>query len=258
MAKRTRTLIVGNWKMNPQSADEAKTIFLGIRKASEKVKRVDTVVCPPFVLIPALEKLVAGRFATYLGAQDCFYEASGSFTGNVSPALLKHSGVNYVIIGHSERRALGESDEVVNHKTIAALTAQLKPIICVGERERDVDGKFYAQVEGQVAAALKGVRKADLKNVIIAYEPVWAIGKKESEAMTPAQLQEMAIFIKKTLVEIYDASAATLPVLYGGSVTSANAQGLLEVNEIEGLLVGRASLDAKDFGLIIGLADKRA
>ncbi len=258
MAKRTRTLIVGNWKMNPQSADEAKTIFLGIRKASEKVKRVDTVVCPPFVLIPALEKLVAGRFATYLGAQDCFYEASGSFTGNISPALLKRSGVSYAIIGHSERRALGESDEVVNRKTIAALTAQLKPIICVGERERDADGKFYAEVEGQVATALKGVRKADLKNVIIAYEPVWAIGKKESEAMTPAQLQEMAIFIKKTLVELYDASAATLPVLYGGSVTSANTQGLLEVREVEGLLVGRASLDVKDFGLIIGLADKRA
>jgi|SRR5581483_1006731 len=242
-----KKLIVANWKMNPQSAKEAKELFAAIKKGLPKTANAKVVICPPFVYLPLLSGIA-------LGAQNVFYKEQGAFTGEVSPLMLKDLGVNYAIIGHSEaKKYLGETNEVINKKLAEVLLTHLEPILCLGETlEEKKVGKQKEVIEMQLQQALAGILAKDIKNLVIAYEPVWAIGTGNS--CPPDQAMSAALLIKKTLTNLYNRSLAdAVKILYGGSVTSATSKKYLD-HGFDGLLVGGASLDAKEFLAIIASA----
>jgi triosephosphate isomerase (TIM) len=252
-----RKIIVANWKMNPLTLEEAKRTFLGIKKAAEKCERVDTIVCAPFVYISPLRKLFNSDYIA-LGAQNVFHEQGGAFTGEVGPGMLKDIGAEAVIIGHSERRARGETDEMVAEKVAAALKAGLKVVLCVGEKVRDEHVMYLDFIKDQIRNSLAKTQRPMLKNLIVAYEPVWAIGKKDNEAMTPGSLHEMTIYIKKILSDLYGQEyGKSTPILYGGSVTVRNAKDIVVGGEVDGLLVGRESLNPSAFGEILKMNDDK-
>lgn len=233
--------------MNPGSRDMTRRLAKDIKRASTKIKLAEIVVCPPSVFLHDVMDIL-GKGKISLGAQDIFWENSGAYTGEVSGEMLKNLGVKFAIIGHSERRKLGETDEMVNKKVKAALKNNIVPIICVGERERDSHGYYMATVKKQTEHAFSGVPGTALKNIIVAYEPVWAVGNASFESAAPETAVEMTIFIRKTLADNYGAKRVlNLRVLYGGSVNYKNAREFLIEKEVAGLLVGRESLDAKKF-----------
>jgi triosephosphate isomerase len=254
--QKKKQLIIGNWKMNPWKAEDARKIFDGVKKEAGKLAHVQTVVCPPFVFLSDLSKKVSGH-RVVLGAQDVFSEMDGAYTGEVSPLMLSSVGAKYVIIGHSERRALGETDEAVNKKVITTLKMGLIAVLCVGEKGRDSGSEYFQFIKTQIETALAKAQKRSLASVIIAYEPVWATGAKATGADTPSDFLEITIFIRKTLSDMFDrTSAQSIPVLYGGSVNEKNAKSFLKEGEADGLLVGRASLDPKKFITILKIAEK--
>lgn len=258
MAKKTRTkkLIIGNWKMNPENLLQAKEIFLGIRKTARDLTRVQTVMCPPFVYISELNKLFH-RERIALGAQDSFYEDTGSFTGQISPIMLKNVGATYVIIGHSERRALGETNELINKKVTKALRDGFRVVLCIGEKDRDSHGAYLEFLKTQLKECLAKLQKKDIEKLVIAYEPIWAIGKTDKEAMQPPQIYEMTIFIKKVLTDMFgNETAVAVPLLYGGSVSSKISNQILVEGQVNGLLVGKQSLNPEDFSLILKNANE--
>ena len=235
--------------MNPQRLEDARKILGGIKRLATNTPAVDVVVCPPFTYISVLAKSSA---PVSVGAQDVFWEESGSYTGEVSAAMLKDSGAAYVIVGHSERRAMGETDEMVSKKVDAVLKAEMKAVVCVGEKERDPHGDYLAFLKNQITESLSHVSKKMMSNIVIAYEPIWAIGKSYSNAMTGKDMQEISIFIKKILTDTFGKDEVVkTPVLYGGSVAPINAQDIIDHGAIDGFLVGRQSLEAKSFGEII-------
>ena len=241
-----KLFIAGNWKMYTSSASAA-ALAGELVKLMGTLDEVDVAVCPPFVYLPAVGKALAGsRIA--LGAQDMFYEGEGAFTGEVSGSMLKDVGCRYVILGHSERRhVIGETDEVVNRKVLKALSDGLLPILCVGELlEERQGGKTLEVVRRQVKVGLEGVSRAEVAKVTIAYEPVWAIGT--GLTATPQQAQEVHAMIRELLAGMYDRQAAdALRIQYGGSVKEKNAAELLHEPDIDGALVGGASLKASEF-----------
>ncbi|MCH8848574.1 MAG: triose-phosphate isomerase [Chloroflexi bacterium] len=239
-------LVVGNWKMNPPSIAEAVALAQALRAPLGAVEGVERVVCPPFVALPAVADALAGS-PIVLGAQNVHPQPKGAFTGEVSGAMLQ--GVcSHVIVGHSERRhSLGETDDFVNAKVLAVLGLGMTPVLCVGEtlEERDA-GEASAVVERQTAAGLAGVEPGDVTKVVLAYEPVWAIGT--GRAATPETAQEMIGGIRAHLVRLTDsATAAQVRLLYGGSVNAANAAELAALPDVDGALVGGASLDPDAF-----------
>ena len=193
-----------------------------------------------------------------LGAQNVFYEKKGAYTGEISPGMLKNFGVRYIIIGHSERRALGEMDEVINKKVKAALEEGFKVILCVGEKERDLNGEYLNFLKMQMNEGLKGISKKLLNNLLVAYEPVWAISSNAgARADNPESAMQIAIFIRRELLPVIGNYAArNIPILYGGSVNPENAGGFLERAGMQGLLVGGQSLIPKNFGEILAIANK--
>ena len=259
--------------MYPVSAKDAKDKFTKIKKVASTLRNVQTVICPPFVYASELQKLVTGHRCT-VGAQNAWIENEGAYTGEISPAMLSSLKLSYVIIGHSERRAIGEADELVNKKVLAATKAGLTVVLCVGECERDVDGAYLKLISAQIRTALHGITKKDLSQIVIAYEPIWAIGKHALRAASTDDALEVSILIKKTLADLYGLSAtvsrskevagrhqagkdgASVAVLYGGSVDAKNAWEFLIKSQVNGLLVGRASLDPKVFGEILMEADR--
>jgi len=252
---KNKKLIIANWKMNPVSETEAKKLFLGIKKISSRLQSVQTVVCPPFLYINSLVDLYKGHRVA-IGAQDAFIKNKGSFTGMISPEMLEDIGVDYVIIGHSERRALGEDNELISKKILASVRSGLKVILCVGERERNGQGEYFDFLEEQLLNSLDGISKNALKNVIVAYEPVWAIsGNGENQAMTSEDIHEMTIFIKKVLSDKYGKKTKLPLVVYGGSVNAKNTKDILENGNVKGLLVGKASLNIKKFSEILKIAN---
>lgn len=252
---RRRKLIIGNWKMNPASLAEARALFGKVKRAAEKLERIETVLCPPFPYLGAFAHSGTARF--FLGAQDVFWENSRRATGEVPPEMLADLGVSHVIVGHSERRALGETNEVVAKKTLAALKEGLRAIACVGEKERDSDGRFYAALKNQLAQSLSCVPRRYFLDLAIAYEPLFAIGKSAREAMTPRDICEISIFIRKALTDMYGAETALLPpILYGGSVEAANASAILKEGRVDGLLIGHASLVPEEITTILKNADE--
>lgn len=245
MQKRKK-LVVANWKMNPETPAEAKEIFSAVSRRTKQFKNVEVVICPPTVYL-SLFKKPSGKNLS-LGVQDIFWEQSGSYTGEVNAKMVRELGASFAIVGHSERRALGETDAVASKKVLAATRGGLRAILCIGERERDSGGAYFEFLKNQIKNSLTGVRPNDLQRIIIAYEPVWAIGKSFKDAMKPSDVHEMSLFIKKVLSDMFGKdSALRVPVLYGGSVNFENAGPILTEGNVDGLLVGRQSIDARGF-----------
>jgi triosephosphate isomerase len=247
-------IIAGNWKLHPQTYSEAREIFLATRKAVDKTKGILAIVCPPFLYIKEFAKLIVGKKNILLGAQDTYFENEGAFTGEISPSQLADIGATFVIVGHSERRLMGETDDTVNRKVKASIKAGLSVILCIGERERDEHASYLTFIKNQIHSALGAIPAVDLSKIIIAYEPLWAIGKDESSAITPHDLHQMALFIRKSIAESYGTEAAfAIPILYGGSVGPHNTAEHLKAG-VQGLLIGRASADKKEITDIISIA----
>ena len=241
-----KKFIAGNWKMNKTPADGV-SLVADIVAAVGKQADVDVVVCPPFTGLESAGKALDGSNIK-LGAQNMHFEASGAFTGEVSAAMLRSIFATHVILGHSERRTFfGENDEIVNKKVLAALKNQLRPIFCIGETlaERE-SGATLKVVQTQVERGLEGVSKELATNVVVAYEPVWAIGT--GKVATTEQAQEVHAFIRGLLVKLFgDAVAQKVRILYGGSMKPSNAPELLAQKDIDGGLIGGASLEARSF-----------
>jgi len=247
-----KPFISGNWKMvgdSQSSVALAKAVAEG--SAGIAGERVDVAVIPPFVYLQAVAKAVSSS-AIAVGAQDVYFEAKGAFTGEISPAMLKDVGCTYALCGHSERRhVIGESDELVGKKVTAAINGGLLPILCVGEllAERDA-GKMEQVVERHLRTGLAGLDAEKMSAVTIAYEPVWAIGT--GRTATPQQAQEVHQFVRGLLAKMYSKDLAQeTRILYGGSVKPDNARELMAQADVDGLLVGGASLKADDFLKII-------
>jgi len=248
-----KKIIIGNWKLNPTSTKEAKQLFIGIKKTASTLKNIQTVVCPPFIYINDLQKLVTGHRCV-VGAQDTFFEISGAYTGEVSSKMLSNSGAEYVIIGHSERRAHGETDEIVNRKVISALKEGLHSVVCIGEKERDENAEYLNFIKQEIKGSLDDIPKNKLDKLIIAYEPIWAIGGATPDS--PEDTFETVLFIRKVLAESFGKKfAMKIPILYGGSVNKKNAENYLLHGGVQGLLIGGASLDLKQFSEILKKAN---
>lgn len=248
-----RPFIAGNWKMNKTPA-EARALAAALRTALGNCDKADVALCPPFVCLPAVADALRGSRVA-LGAQNVYWKDAGAFTGEISPAMLLACGCQYVIIGHSERRQFfGETDQTVNQRLKAALKAGLKAIACVGEMlaERE-GGATQAVVARQVTGGLAGLSAPEMAAVTIAYEPVWAIGT--GRTATPAQAQEVHAFIRELLRKQFGAGVADAArIQYGGSVNAANAASLLAQPDVDGALVGGASLKAEEFVQIVKAA----
>ena len=249
-----KKIIIGNWKMNPSKAKEAEKLLKDISKNIKSLKKTEVVVCPPFVYLEKLNK-ISKKIS--LGAQDIFWGDVGAYTGEVSGKMLSSVGVKYVIIGHSERRALGETNLMVNKKVKSALEENLVPIVCVGENSRDEKHEYFNIIKNQIEECLAGVIKNLMMKVIIAYEPIWAISTSVNhKEATPEISREMSIFIRKVLNDKFGAEVADkVRIIYGGSASPQNAQGFLCDGGAEGLLPGRDSLDSKKFLEIIKIAE---
>ncbi len=245
-------IIAGNWKMNC-TPGETEKLLKALLKGFKLKKGVIAVVCPPFTSLPTASKIIKNK-KLLLGAQDISEHTEGAFTGDTSARMLKSIGVKYVIVGHSERRQFhGETDQKVNAKARKALQFGLIPIICIGEtlNQRE-SGTTETIVSQQLDGALGGLKETDLEKIVIAYEPVWAIGTGRTASSEMAQ--QVHKFVRDKLAQVSPNTAAIVPVIYGGSVKPANAAGLLSQPDIDGALVGGASLDAKSFISILRAA----
>ncbi len=243
-------LIVGNWKMNNNITDSIKLVT-ALKNLIKEPLGVEAVLAPPFTSLYSVS--VANQETPFkLAAQNCYWEDDGAFTGEVSAPFLKDVGCDYVILGHSERRKLfAETDEMINKKIHAALSAELVPIFCVGETLKERESKkTFEIIERQIRKGLSDVTMHDLENFVIAYEPVWAIGTGNNAS--PAQASEVHAFIRNLMAKIYDAPTShRVRILYGGSVKASNIRDLMKGHDINGALVGGASLNAEEFAKII-------
>jgi triosephosphate isomerase len=249
-----KKLIAGNWKMN-KTASDGVALVAEIVAASGKLTDVDVVVCPPFVGLESAGKALEGSNVK-LGAQNMHPEASGAFTGEISAGMLRSIFVTHVILGHSERRAyFAETDAFINLKVLAALKNQLKPILCVGETLAERESAATLKVvQTQLEAGLQGVGKDQAASVVIAYEPVWAIGT--GKVATTDQAQEVHAFIRGLLTKLFgEVVAQKVRILYGGSMKPANAPELLAQKDIDGGLIGGASLEPRSFVELIKAAE---
>ena len=248
--------IAGNWKMN-KTAAEATALIDAIKAKVGSQDKVDVAVCPPFTALDAASKALAGS-TIKLGAQNIHFEAHGAFTGEVAADMLKEFSCTYVILGHSERREyFKECNCLINKKVKAVLANGMKPILCVGEKlEKREAGKTLDIVSEQTVKGLEGISKEDAKNVVVAYEPVWAIGT--GKTATPAMAQEVHAAIRKVLADAFGADVAdSIQILYGGSMKPENADALLAEKDIDGGLIGGAALKADSFVALIESATKR-
>jgi len=250
-----KTIIAGNWKMN-QTATEARELVDALKPMISKAKWCEVVLCVPFVDIPLVQRLLKDSRVT-VGAQNMHHESSGAYTGEVSAAMLKDLGVKYVILGHSERRAYcGETDSLVNKKVLLALQTGLRPIVCVGESLEQRDQELTLDfITLQVKAALANVPVEKLRQIVFAYEPLWAIGT--GRTATAEQAAEVNTHIRTTIRKLYGARAArSITIQYGGSMNANNANELLAQFDVDGGLIGGASLKANDFAAIVQAANQ--
>ena len=241
--------------MNPLTWKEAEKLFLDVAHGAGGLKKAEIVVCPPDIYLGKLSDTRKTK-KIILGSQDAFYGDVGAFTGEVSGSMLYEMGVRYVILGHSERRSLGETNEEINKKIKSALGAGLHPILCVGEKERDENHEYFGLVKTDLEECLNGVPKNALSRMLIAYEPVWAISTtKNHEDATASDAQEMSIFIRKVLTDKFGKESVGVRMLYGGSVTERDALDFIRDGGVDGLLVGRASLNPKKFTEILKICE---
>ncbi len=246
-----KKIIAANWKMH-MTQSEAEAFITTFLRELDDLDAVEVVIVPPFTAIPKVSELLTQTQNIKVGAQNMHWERSGAFTGEISPAMLRELFVRYVVLGHSERRALfGETDEMINRKVHAAYEEVLRPIVCIGEtlaqREK---GHVEKVLSTQLRGSLANAQPKDLLETVIAYEPIWAIGT--GQTATAAQAQEAHAFIRRTLAEISDeGTAEKIRIQYGGSVKPDNARELLSQEDIDGALVGGASLDPRSFAQIV-------
>lgn len=251
-----KPIIGGNWKLNRGTPDKAEEMLKELIPLVKDINTVDIVICPPFTALAASVEITRGTNVK-IGAQNMYFEDKGAFTGEISPIFLKEMGVEHVILGHSERRDLfGESDELINKKLKKALAVGLNPIVAIGEHleEREA-GKTKDIILRQLNESFKELSKEQMSNLVIAYEPVWAIGT--GKTATPEQAEEIHLLIRETLIDKYDKETAeNVRIQYGGSMKPQNADDLLTKQNIDGGLVGGASLEAESFAAIINSARK--
>ena len=244
-----KQLIIGNWKMNPGTAKEGLGLFKKLKSVVAK-SDAEVGIAPPALYLEAFKKAKPGKIK--LVAQDAFPGDTGAETGAISVGMIAALGTSYVIVGHSEMRARGESDENIAGKIKSALEYGITPVLCVGEKEREQDMWYLHTVKSQLETALATVSKKRIEQVVIAYEPVWAIGKQALREATPKECEEMVIYIRKVLADRFgQKETKRVRILYGGSVDAKNAKVFLEQGGVNGLLIGRASLDAKQFATIV-------
>jgi len=248
-----KNLIAGNWKMNATHLETIQMVQkLSYRLDHNDYQRVDVVVCPPFTALRSAQTVIeSDHLPIGLGAQNVYWEERGAYTGEIAPGMLAKLSVSYVIVGHSERRELfGETDADVNRKVKAVLAAGMTPILCVGETEEEREsGITEAKVGGQVRAGLAGVTNEQIGGLVVAYEPIWAIGTGRTASDDDAGA--MATYIRGTVAEIAGDAAEETRILYGGSMNPGNVAGLMAKRDIDGGLVGGASLDPDTFASVI-------
>ncbi|MFC2130339.1 triose-phosphate isomerase [Bacteroidota bacterium] len=248
-----KMLIAGNWKMNTNAYEAGKLAETIVSRATGKKWDVSVLICPPYINIPVITVIIKGT-KVLLGAQNCSHIPSGAFTGEISIPMLQYYGCNYVIIGHSERRQFfHETDDGVNEKLIALLNAGVNAIVCIGETlDERQGGKTFEVLERQIMEGLKNVSRVFAEKIVIAYEPVWAIGTGVSSE--PHQVQEAHAFIRKLLTDLFGDTAKDMIIQYGGSVNEKNALAILELQDVNGALIGGASLKPDSFLSIIETA----
>ncbi|MDP2637068.1 MAG: triose-phosphate isomerase [bacterium] len=242
---KAQPLIVANWKMNPENSKDALELASFVTK-SVKDTEAHVVLCPSFPYIP---DLVPSK-NVFIGAQDCFWEPRGAFTGEVSPTMLRNLGCTYVILGHSERAQYQkETSSMVQKKIEAALRAGLIPVVCIGEEDKALR---KTELEVKMINILRGIQAADLEKVVLAYEPLWAISTSEgSQPETPEELREVVAFMRGMLVTLFGAQSFQIPILYGGSVDASNIQSFLGPDKAQGALVGAMALNAQEFVALV-------
>lgn len=244
-----KPILVANWKNHPGSPEEAKTLLKELSKKRALFKKTSLYIAPPFTYFESVSERIAGF--GQLAAQNISSLPAGNYTGQITPNLLKSFGVRLAIIGHSERRGFGETSEHIAKKVKTALSSGIAPLVCIGEKTRDVEGEHFEFLREQLKSSLAGLNAKTISKAAIAYEPVWAIGKSAKDAISPEELAQTVIFIKKVLSDLFSRSAAeSVPILYGGSVEPANAVELTKNSGVRGFLVGHASLKAKSFAEI--------
>jgi triosephosphate isomerase len=255
----SKKIIIGNWKMNPASLKEAGKLFSDIGKLISDVKKTAVVICLPFLYLPYFAKVTKseGKLKKItLGAQNLFWENNGAYTGEISGEMLYDAGARYVIVGHSERRSLGENNSDINKKVKAALSSGLIPILCIGESIRDENHAYFNLVKVELEECLNGISKNSTAKIIIAYEPIWAISSTPNRKdATSDDCREMIIFIRKILSDKFGKESASIKIIYGGSVNERDAEDFLKNGGIDGLLSGRASLVPKKFSKIVKICE---
>ena len=245
-----KSILVANWKNKPVSEEETRTLLVGLKKKAQVYKRIKTFIAPPLVYFESVSEKIKG-FA-HLASQGMPFALVGARTALVTPEILQSFGVRIAIIGHSEERECGETNELVSRRVRTALKSGIIPLVCVGEMERDHEGMHLEFLRKELKLSLEGIkRKDDASKLMIAYEPVWAIGKSARDAMLLKDLAEMVIFIRRILTDLFGRKVAEkISILYGGSVEPANARELIKESGVNGFLVGHVSLDAKKFAAI--------
>lgn len=242
-------LIAANWKAYVEDAAKARALLASAKRLAARGK-ITLVLAPPAPLVGLLAHARPGAVA--LAAQDISATTGGAHTGELTAAAFKAAGAAYAIVGHSERRSAGDTDALVAEKLGHALAQGLTPILCVGERERDSEGRYLGFIRGQLASALGGLSAKERARVILAYEPVWAIGKTAADAINPAELHETILYLRKILAELLPGrSAARATILYGGSVEPGNARELAAATGVSGFLVGHASVEPTTFAMLV-------
>ena len=250
MKKGIHPLVIGNWKMNPVSTNLVTNLTKQLKTALSKIADVDVVIVPPMIYLESVHKIRNGGHAFQIGVQNIYHEKLGAHTGEISIPMVQNFGVTHCIVGHSERRADGESDAQVHEKLIAVIKSGMTAVLCVGEKTRDESAEYLRGIEMQIRTALAQVPKSKLGQIVIAYEPIWAIGT--GKTATSEDVHEMKLFIEKVLSDLYGRNyAQKVRVLYGGSVNEKNAQELFVSGTVDGFLVGGASLQAESFVSII-------
>jgi triosephosphate isomerase len=249
--------VIANWKMNPQTIDEAQALFDSVCEGlgGEDQEKLEVVICPPHIFLSEFQRKAMN---VKLGGQDCFWENQGAFTGEISASMLKESGCEYVIVGHSERRIhFGETDEMVAKKVQAAMAVDLKVVLCIGEElDQRKAGHTREVIERQLAIALRDIKnlKSEIGHLLVAYEPIWAISSFNGHIASSQTTIEATNWIREFLEKQFGEQGRDIPVLYGGSVNAANANEHVCESLTDGFLVGSASLNAKEFLRIVEIS----
>lgn len=243
-----KSIVIANWKMNPATAREAKRLFDATKKAADMAKHVSVIVAPPAIFLRDLRARYKGKRIAF-ALQGANAEPGGAYTGDISLAQGSDARVQYVIVGHSERRAKGETNEDAGKVVVAALESGVTPILCVGEKTRSHEGEHFAVVKEQLRAAFADVEPGKVTKVLVAYEPVWAIGGEK--AMNPRDMHEMTIFIRKTIVGIKGEAGMNIKILYGGATTESNAPAMVQEGGAQGFIVGHVSINEARFAALL-------